>query len=328
MNVCMVGYGMMGHSHSEALRDANGTLHTLVGRRAEPAQEFATQYGYRHWTTDFAAALADDEIDVVILANPSEQHAETALASLQAGKHTLVEIPLAMNLADAERVVAEARTRKLNLGVVHPLRMRPEMIALRERALAGDDHVRQVNGRFYIRRLANVGGSGYQRSWTDNLLWHHMAHICDFGLWMLGADAQEDWAWRSVAAAMTPLDPTTGSQMDVCVLLETERDQTMTCTGSYYSRESMYEAFVVTDDNAYRWDIQHRAFVTGGNAQEIAGLGGENGALARDFVDAAETGRPPAVSGESVLPAMRLLQHIQDGWDARHGTRAIPGRPT
>ena len=49
--------------------------------------------------------------------------------------------------------------------------------------------------------------------------------------------------------------------------------------------------------------------------------------IVRDFVAAVRDGRPPLASGPSVLPAMRVLQAAQDGWDERHGARPIPGRP-
>ena len=86
MNIYMVGYGMMRVWHSDALREVDCSLHTLVGRRAEPAAEFAGRYGYRLWTVHLAEALADEEIDIVILAMPSEMHAEGAIASLAAGR--------------------------------------------------------------------------------------------------------------------------------------------------------------------------------------------------------------------------------------------------
>ena len=47
----------------------------------------------------------------------------------------------------------------------------------------------------------------------------------------------------------------------------------------------------------------------------------------RDFVAALEQGRQPAVPGRAVLPTMRLLQDVQDRWDAVHGRRSLPGRP-
>src|SRR3954452_12304286 len=118
LNVCMVGHGMMGVWHSEALqRLDDAQLHTVVGRKPSPPAEgaarpaggrkppstevFAGKYGYKKWTTDLGEALADPEVDIVIIAGPSETHADMAVASLEAGKHTLVEIPIAMNLAGA-----------------------------------------------------------------------------------------------------------------------------------------------------------------------------------------------------------------------------------
>src|SRR5438445_3681866 len=149
MNVCMVGHGMMGVWHTEALKETDCQLYMAVGRREEPLVQFSTKYGYRSWTTDFAAALADNNVDVVILANPSELHAQTALASIAAGKHVLVEIPIAMTLLDAERVVSAAESAGVTLGVVHPMRFRPEMVALRAPIQAGKEEVHHVCGRFF-----------------------------------------------------------------------------------------------------------------------------------------------------------------------------------
>ena len=50
------------------------------------------------------------------------------------------------------------------------------------------------------------------------------------------------------------------------------------------------------------------------------------GMVARDFVASVREGRSPLIPGESVLPAMRVLQEAQDRWDERHGARSIPGR--
>ena len=136
LNVCMIGHGMMGIWHSEALqRTPDAVLHTVVGRakpesaekpaagRAQSSTEaFAQKYGYKKWTTNLDEALADPEVDVVIIAGPSETHAEMSLKSITAGKHTLVEIPIAMNLEGAEGVVAAAKEKNVALGVVHPMR--------------------------------------------------------------------------------------------------------------------------------------------------------------------------------------------------------------
>lgn len=123
MKVCMVGHGMMGTWHSDSLKEEDCVLHTLVGREPDDTAEFAQTFGYRKWTVDYAEALASD-IDVVIIAGPSATHAAMAIEALDAGKHVLVEIPLAMNYKDAEAVVAKAEQKGLALGVVHPMRFR------------------------------------------------------------------------------------------------------------------------------------------------------------------------------------------------------------
>ena len=80
MNIAMIGHGMMGTWHSEALRAIPGVaLHTLVGRRPEPTAEFAARYGYRRHTTDLDAVLADPAVDAVIVGSPSEQHKDHAI---------------------------------------------------------------------------------------------------------------------------------------------------------------------------------------------------------------------------------------------------------
>ena len=321
MNVCVVGHGMMGTWHSDALKTADCRLHTLVGRRPEATQEFAEHYGYHKWTTDLREALADDAIDVVILANPSELHAETALMSLASGKHTLVEIPIAMNLADAEQVVQAAQSNGLTLGVVHPKRMQPEIVALRERALAGDENVRHIAGRFFIHRLTNVGVTGYQRSWTDNLLWHHTTHLLDFGLWMLNAEVRELYSF------MPPVDAKTGTPMEVVLSMNTEADQSLVCTGSYYSRQRIFDALLVTDRDSYHYDSFGDVLTLGSSGQLPASWQENCARVTRDFVQAVSAGRPPATTGESVLPAMRVLQTAQDRWDKHHGPQSIPGRP-
>jgi 2-hydroxy-4-carboxymuconate semialdehyde hemiacetal dehydrogenase len=346
LNVCMVGHGMMGVWHSEALKDVDeAQLHTVVGRAPKPdaaaaaaptagrkppsTQEFAERYGYKKWTTDLGEALADPEVDVVIIAGPSETHADMAIASLEAGKHTLVEIPIAMNLEGAERVVAAAEERGLTLGVVHPMRFRRERIPVVERIRRGEERVSHVQGRFFIHRLSNVGATGLQRSWTDNLLWHHTTHLIDFGLWMVtGGDlATAGDRIRRITSVYPPIEPRTGIPMELVLVVETHDDQTIVTTGSYYSREFIYDTLAVTDRDSYRVDERTATLFTGDGPRPIASEQENAQLIAPDFVRAVAAGREPFVPGRSVLPAMRVLHQVQEEWDARHGKQALPGRP-
>ena len=321
MNVCIVGHGMMGLWHSNALAGTGAVRHTIVGRRAEPTAEFARSHGFAKWTTSLDDALEASEVDVVILATPSETHAESALLSLRTGKPVLVEIPLAMNLLDAERIIEEADARALTLGVVHPLRARVELAELRERVVSGAERVRQAAGRLFMHRLENVGATGYRRSWTDNLLWHHMAHLVDATLWICGAPAVR------VESVMAPVDPLTGIPMDVAILMETGLEQSLSCSGSYYGHERIFELLVVTDRDSYRLDVFAGTLTTANESRVILSEEQNCWRITRDFLAAVQERRPPLVNGRSVLAAMDALAAVQRRWDRVHGHQALPGRP-
>ena len=242
MNVCMVGYGMMGVWHTEALQRTDAVLHTVVGRRPDAAKEFAERYGYRKWTASFDEAIADPEIDIVIIGTPSDQHEEQAIKSLQAGKHTLIEIPVALSLEGAERVVAAGEKSGKVYGLSHPMRFRKEREALLARTRAGEEKIRHIAGRFFIKRLINIGATGYQRSWTDNILWHHFCHFVDLGMFLF-----DGTPIRRVQSYMGQIHEQTGIPMECVVLVETEADQSLLVHGSYHAAYRFYDKLIVTD---------------------------------------------------------------------------------
>lgn len=323
MNICMVGHGMMGTWHSESLQKYDCVLHSLVGHVAEKTEAFATDHGYLNWTTDYAEALRGD-VDVVILAGPSDTHAPMAIQALEAGKHVLVEIPIALSYADAEAVVELAERKGLTLGVAHPMRFRKEHIDLCERVAEGREHVRHVHSRLFLHRLENIGSTGLKRSWTDNLLWHHGAHLMDVGLWLCGGgDPQAAFQRKSRAfSIMPPPLEATGIPMEMTATVETGPHQSIVCTGSYYSRERILDVFVVTDQAAYRLDILKGTLSVDGEERRVLSEQDNNAQVSRDFVDAVRQGRAPRVTGRSVLPAMRLLQDIEDEQNHWWGERA------
>jgi 2-hydroxy-4-carboxymuconate semialdehyde hemiacetal dehydrogenase len=329
MNVCMVGHGMMGTWHSDNLKTTGAAPHTLVGVQSDLTAAFAAAHGYLNWTVDYAAALRNPDIDIVIIATPSEHHATQAIAALEHGKHVFVEIPIAMNLADAEQVVATAKRRNRILGLCHPRRFGAEREALRRRLADGGEHIRLIDCRFFIHRLSNVGATGLKRDWTDNLLWHHVTHLVDFALWLgtAGDLSQADRQILDVRPFMSAIDANTGIPMEVALMLEMAGDRAIVCSGSYYSRAWIYDLLVVTDRDSYRFD-ELKATVTTGDGEIATVPQQQECAMALfDFIEAVREGREPAVPGLSVLPTMRVLERVQRHWDERHGAQALPGRP-
>ena len=320
-NICMIGHGMMGRWHSETLKTvADCRLHTLVGRRPEPTAAFAREFDYEHWSTDLTSVLADPAIDLVVVANPSEAHAATAIAVLESGRHTLCEIPIGMDLAQAEAVVKAAEASRCKLALVYPMRMMPDMVALHHRVRAGEERIRLIESRFIIKRWENVGATGYRRSWTDNLLWHHLGHLVDFAFWLTGTAAVSVWSHLPAP------DSRTGTPMDALVGVGTDADQTFAFLGSYAGHQPVCDTLILTDRECYRLDSIRDTLVTAAGVKQLAPEQVDCAAALLDFLDAVRTDREPAITGRSVLPMMGVLQAAQNCWDTRHGVMAIPGR--
>ncbi|MFE4229530.1 Gfo/Idh/MocA family protein [Arthrobacter sp. NPDC056886] len=121
LGVAMIGYAFMGKAHSNAWRNVASYFdvpaferRVLVGRDPEGVAEAAAKYGWAESATDWRAVIARDDIHIVDICAPGFMHAEIAIASLAAGKHVLVEKPLANTLAEAEAMAAAARSAQDN----------------------------------------------------------------------------------------------------------------------------------------------------------------------------------------------------------------------
>jgi predicted dehydrogenase len=114
LNVGMIGYGFMGRTHSNAYRKAPNffdlpyqpVLKTICGLEEKEAKAFADRWGYESYVTDWRKVIDDKSINVVDICVPNNYHAEIAIAAAQAGKAICCEKPLALNVAQAEEMVA------------------------------------------------------------------------------------------------------------------------------------------------------------------------------------------------------------------------------
>jgi predicted dehydrogenase len=115
-------------------------LWSVLSRDHGRAAAFATKHGAaaaRPAHTELAAMLADPELDAVVIASPDKLHAEQAIAAARAGKHVLVEKPMASSPEEAHAMVAAARDASVTLGVAYHLRWHAGHRALAERIRAG-----------------------------------------------------------------------------------------------------------------------------------------------------------------------------------------------
>lgn len=154
IGVGLIGTGYMGKAHALAWNGVAPVFETgarprlvhLADVSEERAREKAAAFGFEKATGDWRALIADPEVEVVSITTPNELHAEMAIAALAAGKHVWCEKPMAVALADAERMAAAAReagrVTALGYNYIHNPAIRHVGTLLDEGMIGEVSHVR------------------------------------------------------------------------------------------------------------------------------------------------------------------------------------------
>ncbi len=174
-NIAVIGCGYWGKNLVRNMAEL-GALAAVADSHAPHAEAQASQHGVPMKSLD--AILADTAIEGVVIAAPASQHAVLATLALQAGKHVLVEKPLALTSADAEalRQLSEKQQRVLMVG--HVLQYHPAYQALKALVAAGDLGTLQY---IYSNRLS-LGKLRVE----ENVLWSFAPHDISMILGLTG----------------------------------------------------------------------------------------------------------------------------------------------
>jgi predicted dehydrogenase len=139
INIAVVGSGYWGPNlirNVASLPDA--ALHTVCDLNPKALATNAQRYPGVKTTPNFADVLADPDVHGIVLATPAHLHAEMGKQALEAGKHLMVEKPLALHAAEAWELVELAQANNLRLMVGHVFKFNPAVIALRDLVLKGE----------------------------------------------------------------------------------------------------------------------------------------------------------------------------------------------
>jgi predicted dehydrogenase len=169
IRVAVIGAGMWGLNHVRVVASEAGCALTAVCDPDQTALSRARELAPGVTTlTDTDRVLADREIDAVIIASPAATHAALALSALAAGKHVLVEKPLAMNVRDAQAVVAAAQRHRRVAAVGHLMVHHPAVLRLRELLCSG------TLGHLHYLHSTRVNLGKLRRD--ENALWSFGPH--------------------------------------------------------------------------------------------------------------------------------------------------------
>lgn len=322
----VIGAGIVGGGwHADVYaRHPRARLVGVCDLDAERADRVARKYGAPLATTDYRSLLARPDIVAVSIATPDFAHREIAVAAAEAGKHLLVEKPLATTSADAEAIVAAARRAGVLLMVDFHNRVNPAFLQAQRALQQG-----QIGTPAYIyARLSNTTYVPTQMlPWAgrSSALWFLASHTTDLACWLLADQPRRVYA-VSRSGILNALGVTAPDFHTA--IIEFAGGAVATLESAWILPQSEPSVFdfkveILGSGGAIRINASdHRAVVTStatstalpdvlgafdDDSLRIAGFVRES--IAR-FVDAVADGRPLPATGEDGLRVTRTLEAI------------------
>ena len=303
LNVAMIATGRIADQQlAPALAAAEGAqLWSVLSRDAGRARDFAARHGAaapHPAHTDLDGLLADPDLHAVIIASPDKLHAAQTIAAARAGKHVLVEKPMATEVADAEAMVEACERAGVRLGVAYHMRWHAGHRQVAELVRAGKlgtlRHMR-VQWTFLAPNASNWRASPEVGRWWG--LAGVGTHCLDQVRWLMvpaGGEVEEQCSIISHAAWGSSHDETAvvsmrfeaGSTAEICTSVMFNAPKRMEIYGS--------EGHAICEDTFG----PHGAgtILVNGEAMEFATVNPYVGEIV-DFVAAVRDGRAPEVDG-------------------------------
>ena len=313
MKVCLAGEGAQGFTHYEGLTALPGVeVVTVAGGIADDTAKFAADRGIPHWSLDLSECVSQPGVEAVVLTTPNALHAAQAELCLSAGKHVLVEIPMAMNLQDAERLAKLEKETGLVCMVCHSQRYNRSFQEVKRRIETGTLTLHHIVQQTYFFRRKNENRFGTPRTWTDDLLWHQLCHAIDMCFWLLDDPELEGFGQAG------PDHPILGCPMDITVGLRSPN------TGVVCSLAASF--------NNHGGIVSEYRFI--GEEATISGSGGaltdHEGAVVHapaevdvsagedaEFLRAIKTKTAGLTSVSACLPVMKIIDQVHRSIDSR-----------
>jgi 2-hydroxy-4-carboxymuconate semialdehyde hemiacetal dehydrogenase len=309
VKVCLVGHGAFGIKHLEAMaKIPDIEVISVTGSNVAAAREVAQQWKIPHFTADLADSLAQPKLDAVILTTPTQMHAAQGEQCMRAGKHVMIEIPMADTLADSERLVRVQRETGVVAMAGHTRRFNPSHQWVHKKVLAGELKVLQMDVQTYFFRRTNINALGKPRSWTDHLLWHHACHTVDLFAYQTRERISQSFALEG------PKHPTLGIAMDMSIGLKVPSGALCTLSLSFNNDGPLGTFFRYICDNG-TYIARYDELLDGkNNPIDVSRVDVSMNGIElqdREFFAAIREHREPNASVAQCLPAMQTLDHLE-----------------
>ena len=332
LRVGLIGLGPGSEPHAKSLHDLAARVEVVAcASRTEAAcRAFHDRFGFPV-TTDIDGVIADPSIAAVLVLTPPAAHASVAERCFAAGKHVLVEKPLELTAARGAALVAAGRAAGLRLGVVLQHRFRPASLRLRTALVAGELGTVLAAGMvvpwWRPQRYYDEPGRGTMARDGGGVLLTQAIHTLDLFRSLVGVSRVE-----AAQATTTPAHRMETEDFASALLrLGNGAPGTlMATTAAYPGFPERIEVWGSAGSAVLTGGALRLSWMAGGD-EAIEAEGGTGGganimdfphdahrAVLADFVDALETGRDPAVTGEEALASQRVVDEILAAASSAH----------
>lgn len=322
--VAIIGCGLISKNHYKALKNVeNAECVIACDMRPERAQEAMELYGIPAMETDYHKVLENPDIDVVHICLPHHLHAQVAIEAMQHGKHVLCEKPMALDPADAERMMEVQRESGVRLGICFQNRYN--------------------DSSKYIRSLMDSGRMGKVIGARGSVVWNRNPEYYTGSDWRgtldkEGGSALENQAihtfdllqWLTVPVKTVQASCTTKRHKGV---IETEDTCDVYMTGengerllfycsNCYVKNSPVELEIICENGSVRMvgnlvttELDGKVETQDFSSGTVFGKdywGSGHGFLIEDYYKRLESGEPFPIGPEEAIVSVRLLHAVYE----------------
>jgi predicted dehydrogenase len=332
----IVGAGMVARYHARAIEATSGARLAAVCRAdAALAAEAASEFGVP-CEASLQALLDRPDVDAVCLCSPSGLHPEQTLAAARAGKHILVEKPMALRLAEADAMIAACREAGVRLGVALQRRTDPATRELHDAIRAGElgQLLLGTVSVPYFRPQSYYDSAAWRGTWSldgGGALMNQGIHLVDLLLWLMGGEAEVVGASGGVVNHEIEVEDCVVAALQFSAGARGTLVATTAAAPGFPHRVEIYgtrSGAQIEGDSLVRWEGEEVRIRPQTSNPAEAGSGGSPTGIStvghtlilQDFVASIRDGRDPLVSGVEGRRSLALILAVYQAAGLGPGT--------
>lgn len=324
----ILGAGMIAEYHAQAIAANAEKGARLVALGHYDPQRFAEiehRFGVPCQTEQ--ELLANPQVNVLCICTPSGQHARQTIAAAQAGKHVLVEKPMATRLEDADAMITACHQNQVALGVVFPSRTKPVFQHIHTAIQSGElgELTLGLVNLPYYRSQAYYDQAAWRGTWAldgGGVLMNQGIHQVDLLAWFMG-DPVSVQAHALTLQRQVAVEDTLSASLRFAGGALAAINATVTAAPGFPPRMEIYGTrggVQIEGDTVMRWwsedalreqDVIAAPLSTAGAGADPRGISTAGHiALVSDFILALQESRPPLVAGAEGRRSLAIVISI------------------